>query len=184
MTGLHRTRTAARRAILLAMGLVLAASPAAAEVKAASEGGFSIAMTTVVAAPPDRLWAAMTQIGRWWNPDHSWSGDAANMTLDARAGGCFCEALPREKGSVEHLRVLFAQPGALLRLGGGLGPLQTMAINGVMDWKLKPVASGTELSLTYAVSGAIPGGGQGLAPIVDQVLAEQFGRLKAFAEKK
>ena len=169
-------------AIICAVSL-LAAGPAAAEVKSADANGFSIAWTATVAAPPDKLWAALGQIGRWWNSAHSWSGDAANISLDLRAGGCFCEVLPKSGGSVEHMRVVFADPGRLVRLTGGLGPLQSMALAGVMDWSLKPASGGTELSLRYTVSGAIPGGGQALAPAVEGVLGEQFGRLKAFAEK-
>lgn len=169
--------------LLLTLGLGLGlASPAMAEVMSADDGGFVLAMTTAVAAPPDRTWAALTRIGGWWNPAHSWSGDPANMTLDPRAGGCFCEALPKTGGSVEHLRVVFADPGRLLRLRGGLGPLQSMPVDAMMEWTLKPSGTGTELTMRYTVWGPIRGGGKTLAPIVDQVLAEQFGRLKGFAE--
>ena len=163
---------------------LLMASPASAEVKSAEDNGFSIAWTANVAAPPARVWASLGQISRWWNGDHSWSGDAANLSLTPVAGGCFCEKLPKSKGSVEHLRVVFADPNRLLRLTGALGPLQSMALAGVMEWELKPNANGTELSLRYTVSGAIPGGGKGLAPAVDGVLGEQFKRLTGFVGKK
>ncbi len=172
------------RIICAVSAALLVAAPASAEVKSADDTGFSIAMTATVAASPDQLWATLSQIGRWWNPAHSWSGDGANLSLTPVAGGCFCEQLPKSRGSVEHLRVVFADPGRMLRLTGGLGPLQSMAVAGVMDWTFKPAAGGTELSLRYTVSGAIPGGGKGLAGPVDQVLTEQFGRLKALAEKK
>ena len=171
----------------LISGLALAAAaaaPAAAEVKAADDGCFSIAWMATVEASPAETWVALSQIGRWWNGAHSYSGDAANMQIELKASGCFCEAVPRVKGSVEHLRVVQVLPPSLLRLTGGLGPLQSMPVSGVMDWTLKPSGSGTELRMTYAVSGAIPGGGKGLAPIVDQVLGEQFKRLTGLVGAK
>jgi uncharacterized protein YndB with AHSA1/START domain len=170
----------------LISGLMLAvaiASPAAAEVKAADDNGFAIAWTASVAAPPAEVWAALGQIGRWWNGEHSYSGDASNMTIELKAGGCFCETLPKVTGSVEHAHVVQALPPSVLRLTGGLGPLQSMPVNAVMDWTLKPSGSGTELAMTYVVGGPIPGGGKALAPLVDQVLGEQFRRLTVFVRK-
>jgi len=170
-----------RMSVALAL---LMASPAAAEVRASDDDGFAVAMTMTVAAAPGEVWTALGQIGDWWSREHGYTGDAANMTIDLRAGGCFCETVPKVKGSVEHARVVLALPPALLRLHGGIGPLQSMAVSAVMDWTLKPSAGGTEVGLTYVVAGAIPGGGKALAPAVDQVLGEQFHRLKLYAEKR
>ena len=105
------------------------------------------------------------------------------VTIALNAGDCFCEQIPEGKGSVEHARVVLAMPPKVLRLTGGLGPLQSMPVNAVMEWSLRPLHRGTELSMRYTVDGAIPGGGKALAPIVDKVLAEQFERLKAYVEK-
>ncbi len=172
------------RYIISALALTLAAaSPAAAEVTAADDNGFTIMWTTTVAAAPGEIWTALGQIGRWWNGAHSYSGDAANMTIALQAGGCFCETVPKVAGSVEHMRVVQALSPTLLRLKGELGPLQSMAVTGVMDWTLKPEGSGTRLQLRYVIAGAIPGGGKALAPPVDQVLGEQFRRLTALVEK-
>lgn len=168
---------------LLAQALVLA-SPAAAEVKAAETGGFQVASTLLIAAPPERVWAALITPGRWWNAEHSWSKDSANIRLDPVVGGCFCESLPASKGEVEHLRVIFVIPGQAMRLRGSLGPFQTMGVSGALEWTLKPVAGGTRIDQSYAVGGFIPGGGASLAPIVDGVMSGQLARLKAFVEKK
>jgi len=40
----------------------------------------------------------------------------------------------------------------------------------------------TELSLTYALGGYLPGGADKLAPVVDGVLGQQVGRLKSLVE--
>jgi hypothetical protein len=118
---------------------------------------------------------------QWWNPEHTFSGNAANLALDARAGGCWCETLP-DGGSVEHLRVVYVQPGKLLRLRGALGPFQGLAVDGVMTWSVKGVADGTDISLTYVVGGYAKDGLAGMANIADKVLADQLGRLKKLVD--
>lgn len=172
-------RTGSIMAAALAM-----ASPAAAEVKAAETNGFLVASTVVVGAPPEKVWAALLTPGRWWNAEHSWSKDSANIRLDPVVGGCFCEKIPAGGGEVEHLRVTFILPNQVLRLRGSLGPFQTMGVSGALEWTIKPVEGGTQLNQSYAVGGYLPGGGAYFAPLVDEVMSGQLDRLKAFAEKK
>ncbi len=77
-----------------------------AEVVAKSSAGFVSKHTLNIAAPPQRVFEALTDdVGRWWDPEHSYSGVAANFSIDARAGGCFCERL--KDGSVAHMTVVF-----------------------------------------------------------------------------
>ena len=79
--------------ILLGVLAVLALSTAAhAEVIDAQPNGFEVKRTVQIAAAPDKVYAALIQPGRWWNSSHSWSGDAANLTLEPKVGGCWCEA--------------------------------------------------------------------------------------------
>lgn len=169
------------RIAILTAALALIAAPAAAEVKSASAAGFEVENSVTVPVPPAEAWAALARIGSWWPSDHSWSGDAANMTLDPRAGGCFCEALPETGGSVEHGRVVFAQPGRLLRLRAALGPLQGEAVAGTLTFTFALAwEGGTEIVMNYLVGGLIRGPGpEGLAPIVDRVMALQLGGLHA-----
>ena len=155
--------------------------PAQAEVLKSSEAGFTARNALVIAARPDQVWASLIVPARWWNPAHSWSGMAANFSLDARAGGCFCEALPNG-GSVEHQRVVFSNPGKLLRLSGGLGPLQPEAISAVLGWELKPDGEGTRLTQTYVVGGHVDGGLGAWAAPVDGVIREQLERLARLVE--
>ena len=157
--------------------LMLAAAPAAADVKV-SETGFVVENKAVASAAPDAVWAALVTPARYWNPDHSYSGKAENFTLDAKAGGCFCEALPNG-GSVEHMRVVFVMPGSALRLVGGLGPLQSEGVAATLTWALKPVPTGTEITQTYVVGGHMRFDVPATAPLVGQVLNEQLTRLAA-----
>ena len=165
----------------LAVVATLLAVPARAEVLKAAEAGFTTRNAVTVAAPPAQVWALLVQPSRWWNPAHSWSGDAGNFSLDARAGGCFCERL-KDGGSVEHQRVLRAEPGLMLRLSGGLGPLQAQAVTAVLGWELKAEGGGTRLTQTYAVSGLADGGLAGWAAPVDGVVREQLERLARTVE--
>ncbi len=133
---------------------------------------------------PERIYRAITEeVSAWWDAAHSYSGSADDFTLDARAGGCFCETLP-DGGSVEHMRVVMAAPGKLLRMTGGLGPLQSMGASGTMEFALAPgEAERTTLRFTYTVGGFVPDGLGAMAEPVDEVLAGQLGRLADYLER-
>lgn len=168
-------------ALCFATGLTFAA-PAFASVMGSDPGGFSVEETVQISAPPGRVWAALTQPSGWWSPDHTFSHDAANLTLVPRAGGCFCEKLPGG-GSVEHLHVVYADGPALLRMKGALGPMQSMPMEGVMTVTLTPDAAGTELKLSYATAGDPSANlGERLSAVVDSVLGQQAARLKRLVE--
>jgi len=154
---------------------------AAAEVLNVAPNGFEIRETAHIAAPTDKVYGVLIKPANWWSSEHTYSHNSANLSLEARAGGCWCESLP-DGGSVEHLRVVYVSPGKLLRLKGGLGPLQALPVDGAMTWSVKSVADGTELSFTYSIGGYVKDGIDGLSKAVDHVLGEQVARLKKFAE--
>jgi hypothetical protein len=149
--------------------LLYAANPILADVVNAAPGGFEVRETVHVASSPDKAYAVLLTPSHWWDSEHTFSGNAANLTLDAHAGGCWCESLP-DGGSVQHMTVVYVAPGKLMRLRGALGPLQSMAVEGVMTC--------SDIVLSYAVAGMSPQGFDSLSKAVDQVLAEQIGRLK------
>src|SRR5688572_15907839 len=135
----------------LALSLALA-SAAYAEVQETRDGYFAIQSVILVDLAPSTAYRELIRIPEWWDPAHTWSGSSRNLTLDARAGGCFCEKL-KNGGSVQHARVLFAQPGERLRLEGALGPLQEMAVTGVLTYTLAPDGPGTRITMSYRVAG-------------------------------
>jgi len=171
-------------AIALA-ALALTTQPAAAEVVAQSDAGFVTRATATVKADPAATWQALIAPGTWWNAEHTYSADAKNLYIDAQAGGCFCEKLPLTKdapansraGSVEHMHVIYAAPSRVLRMSGGLGPLQSEALNGTLTITLKPVAGGTRILFEYVVGGYMRMKPAEIAPLVDKVVAEQLSRL-------
>lgn len=143
--------------------------------------GFGISLETSIDAPRDRVYRALVQdVGAWWSSDHTYSGNAKNLSIDARPGGCFCERLPA--GGVEHLRVIYVKSGEMIRFSGALGPLQGSALAGSMTWTLMPAEGRTKVMLSYAVGGFRDGGFADIAPAVDAVLSGQLQRLKHFVE--
>jgi len=166
--------------------IFLGAAPigfAEAEVNSVASNGFEIVDTVMIQAPPERVYAALGQIAQWWSSAHTFSKDAANLSLDLKAGGCFCERL-KDGGSVQHLAVVYASPGQGLRLRGALGPLQMEGVDGTLAWTLKPGEGGTNVTQSYVVGGYIRTGMGDWAPRVDKVLHEQLDRLQRFVEAK
>ncbi|NWK96852.1 ATPase [Sphingobium lactosutens] len=170
---------------LLAWAGAAMAAPAHCAVTGTSEQGFAIESSVEIAASGDAVYALLAEPGRWWSDAHSYSGDSANMTIDARAGGCFCETIPSKAGvpgAIEHGRVIYAVPGRQLRLSAALGPLQAEGATGALDFTIAPSGKGVKVVMTYVVGGYLRAGPAALAPMVDQVLGEQLAGLKRAAE--
>jgi uncharacterized protein YndB with AHSA1/START domain len=170
------------RSIVAAFAFLMIASPAAAEVANSSPSGFLLRAETELTAAPAAVWRDLTRIERWWGPEHTYSGDAGNLRLAPRAGGCWCERW--EGGSIEHARVVLAMESdgvRTLRLAGGLGPLQELGASGVLTFTVAPHAGGTKLTMTYRVAGETGLGLDRIAPLVDGVMMEQFGRLARYS---
>ena len=176
------------RSLMVAVGLTLAllSPPASAEVIASSESGFVTRAAAEVPADPAATWVALIAPQNWWNKAHTFSGDSANLYLDAQGGGCFCEKLPLKDGapgtrggSVAHMRVVYADPGKALRMVGSLGPLQSEALTGTLTISLKPDGAGTRIVMEYVVGGYMRYKVEEIAPAVDKVLAEQLAGLSA-----
>jgi uncharacterized protein YndB with AHSA1/START domain len=163
--------------------LVLVASPAVmAEVTDSAADGFTIKTSVSIHASPADVYRRLVgEIGNWWNSGHTFSGDAHNLSIEERPMGCFCEKMPNQ-GAVRHMEVIFLQPGKTLRMSGGIGPLQSLAVSGVATFGLTPEAGGTKLEFTYTVGGYSPQGLNRIAPLADTVLVEQITRFKNYIE--
>lgn len=167
---------------LLASGM---AAPASAEVTKTHPTGFVVRHEVVVAADTKQTWLALVSPDRWWRAEHSWSGDAANLSLTPRAGGCFCERIPEVdepgrftlEGSVEHMRIVQAHPERALRMRGGLGPLQSEPAEGVLTITLTAIEGGTRLVWEYNVAGYMRYEIPVISKAVDGVIGGQAGAL-------
>lgn len=164
-----------------ALLLVLtAALPLQAEVKDRDAHGFTIENSQWVAVAPGTAWRALIgQVGLWWPADHTWWGNPAKLSIEPHAGGCFCE-IDGER-QARHMAVVFVEPDKLLRMTGGLGPLQGMGLDGAMEFRLAAERGGTRITLWYRAGGYVPGDDlAALVPVVDRVQAAQLSGLSEF----
>jgi uncharacterized protein YndB with AHSA1/START domain len=168
---------------ILSVGALLASGCATGAVVAVAPDGCTVKETVHIAASSAQVYDALIRPAKWWSSEHTFSKDAANLTLDARAGGCFCEKLPNG-GSVLHMTVVGVFPGKSLTMRGALGPFQSQGVDGALSWVLTPAGDRTDLTLTYDLGGhlTLPGGFDAWSKNADQMLASQVELLKKYVE--
>src|SRR5450432_1045422 len=97
-----------------------------------STNGFTVKTSVTIQASPEEVYRRLVHnVGDWWSPQHTFSGDARNLTIEEKPMGCFCETLAGQ-GAVRHMEVLRFVQGKTLVLSGALGPLQPLAATGTM----------------------------------------------------
>jgi len=160
-------------AVIAAIGL-LSASPAAAEVVERHADGFTLRFAVDMETSAGDVFLSIQNIGGWWDSAHTYSGDAANLSLSLEPNGCFCEALP-DGTLFEHGRLRRFDDDHLV-LDAPLGPLKGRATMADLTFSWPDAGSGVAVSMTFVVEG--PGLGALAAP-VDQVMATQFNRFVA-----
>jgi hypothetical protein len=158
------------------VAMALSCATANAEVKAKAADGMVIQVKAEVALDRDDAWARLLDISRWWSGAHTYSGEAKSMSVDAVAGGCWCEFW--NGGEVEHGRVVSVMPKEMIRFAAALGPLQEMGVTGAMTITLADgsAAGKTAVTLDYKVAGSSLSNLDAIAGVVDQVLTEQVTR--------
>lgn len=155
---------------------------AGAEVKLATADALLIEHRFTIEVPAAKAWESLVRPERYWPADHTWSGKRESLSIEANAGGCFCERW--DGGSAEHGRVVMAIPGKVLALRAALGPFLDMAISGILSIRLEEKDGVTTAVVTYRVSGDPAHELDALAPIVDQVLGVQFGNFATHAVRQ
>ena len=171
-----------RQLHVLAAVLLVASITVVADVVDRGQNGFTLKTVVEIAAPPAQVYRTLVNPGAWWDKEHTYTGDAKNLSIDARPGGCFCERLP-SGGGVEHGRVVNVSPGSLLRISAALGPLQELGAAGSLTFQIAESVKGSTVTMTYAVGGYAPGGLEPLATPVDAVMARQLQLLKQHMER-
>jgi len=155
------------------------ASAAHGAVMGSNAAGFTVREEVTFSGPPASAWKRLIDVGSWWNPKHTYSGRSSNLSLALTPGGCFCEKL-ENGGFVRHLDVVLVMPEKILRLTGGLGPLQAMGATGALTFTLREASpSTTTVIAQYSVVGYSGEGLAGIAGAVDEVLGEQLRRFAA-----
>ncbi|HEX6708623.1 MAG TPA: hypothetical protein VF169_28055 [Albitalea sp.] len=166
---------------MLWLALFMLAGPARADLAAVSPTGFTITHRHALKATPQQAIEAVGRVDRWWNGDHTYSGNPANLRLEPVAGGCFCERW--DGGSVQHAQVLYVGKDAVVRLQGALGPLQELPVVGILTFAAATGEGKTVLTVTYRVAGPGDIGLEKWAGAVDKVIGEQAARLASFVDK-
>lgn len=169
--------------IVLAMSLcVLTCVLCLGEVADSNATGFTVKVTTSIhAAPADVYNKVVHNVGDWWSPIHTFSGDSHNLSIEEKAMGCFCEKLPNG-GGVRHMEVVFFAPGKMLRMSGAMGPLQSMGVAGALTFTFTPENGGTKIEAVYALGGYFPKGTESWTAPVNTMLTDQVTRLKNYVE--
>ena len=172
---------------LLALFALIAGSAAFSGAQARivdqAPNGFTVENSEWVPADPDTAWKAfVNDVGKWWPADHSWWGDASKLSISEKAGGCFCELNGAQQAW--HMTVTFVDPGKLMRMTGGLGPLQGMGLDGALEWRFAEEKGGTRITLWYRAGGYTPDDLSKFVPVIDKVQGLQLGGLAAYLRKR
>lgn len=163
------------RHLLLISSCLCAGGTAMADVVSSGSDHYVLRHEASSELPPEALWDKLVNVANWWHPDHTYSGDAANLSLDATAGGSWREDWA--DGSVIHGEVLYANPPNKLRLEAPFGPLQGMAVNVVWSISIQPSETGSLVMFDEIATGSSVSGLEQLAPAVDGVKQEALERL-------
>jgi len=151
---------------------------AQAEVISSSGTGFQLAHEAQSSRSPDELFARLMEPSQWWDPEHSYSGDASNLSMADEAGAYWREDW--RGGSVIHGQVLQVIQGKMLMLSAPFGPLAATGAKCIWTISLEPSKEGgTVIKSTHRVVGGPETGLAELSGPVDFVMGRGIQRLAA-----
>ena len=162
------------------LGLMLLAAPSVhADVVSSSATHFVLRHEATTTLTAEATWERLVDPASWWHPDHTYSGDAANLSLELEAGGLWREDW--DGGSVAHGRVLMVATGKALRMEAPFGPLQGVGAYTIWTITITPAESGPGSVVIFdeIATGPPTAKLDELAPAVDYVKAEAMRRLTA-----
>ncbi len=155
--------------------LSLTSLSASAEIVEASPDHYVLRQEATSSLSPEEMWARLINPASWWHPDHSYSGDANNLSLDVRAGGLWKEEWVG--GSVTHGEVIFVNPGVQIRLDAPFGPLQAIGAKTIWTITISAEDEGSKVVFDEISHGVPSSKLDELAPAVDFVKTEGIRRL-------
>jgi hypothetical protein len=79
--------------LIVVAALALSALPAAAEVVSRTADSFTLRYAVGAEIAREDIPGALEDLPKWWDSAHTYSGSAANLSLDLLPGGCWCEKL-------------------------------------------------------------------------------------------
>ena len=112
----------------------------------------TIEHTVVIAATPDRVFAALTtDVDAWWM--QGFRSPHSTFHLDPTPGGQFIEDFGDGEGGALYATVTYVEPGKKLRLTGPMG--MGDPVLGIVAFDLVPRGQETLLTLSHRVVGAV-----------------------------
>lgn len=160
---------------IMVLMFVQAWLPARADIVSAKPDHYTLKHEATSTMSPGALWSRLIKPETWWHPEHSYSGVAANLSLDPTAGGLWREDW--EGGSVAHGVVLYVKQGEQLRLDAPFGPLQELAVSVVWTITISSNGEGSRVVFDEIANGTAGSGLDALAPAVNFVKGEAIKRL-------
>lgn len=160
--------------LILATCLLVPAT-SGAEILSSSDTHFVLRHEAKSRLPSDKLWRRLLDPATWWHPDHTYSGDSGNLSLDAQAGGLWREDW--EGGSMAHGSVLYVETGKVLRLEAPFGPLQALGAYTIWTITIKPDGEGSVVVFDEVSSGPSTAKLAEIAKDVDFVKGEAINSL-------
>jgi hypothetical protein len=163
--------------ILRALALLpLLGGLAHGEILFQDQSGFALRHEVSTTLAPGEVWDRLLEPNTWWDPEHTYSGDAANLSLADEAGAYWREDW--SGGSVLHGQILLMKTGEQLVLSAPFGPLMATGARCIWSITLTPDGQGgTTIQSTHRVVGAPGTGLEELAGPVDFVMGNGLRRL-------
>lgn len=160
------------RALILGLaGSLVVAASAQAEVIERSANRFVLRYQAPVDATVHDIQMGLVALPVWWDSNHTYSGDAANLSLDLAPDGCWCERLA-DGTDFDHGRTVLADDeGAMF--AAPFGPLRGRTQRADLDMSWPLVDGYRQLTWDFVVEGENIGA---MADAVDGVMEAGYAR--------
>ena len=163
--------------LLAAAVLALCATPAAAEVVARTADSFTLRFAEAADIEPDEIPGTLRGLSRWWDPAHTYTGSAANLSLDLTPGGCWCERFP-DGTDFDHGRTVSVGSDRFV-FDAPFGPMRGKVTSARLTISWPAANDGWTPTWTMVVEG--PGIGA-MADTVDAVMGNGYMRWLYYLE--
>jgi len=163
--------------LIAAATMIICLSPnvANAEIVSSSDSHFVLRHEALSALSAETLWQRLTQPATWWHPDHTYSGRAENLSLNAEVGGVWREDW--DEGSVIHGTIIFLRRGQVLRMNAPFGPLQELGAYTIWTITISQDGDGSRVVFDEVSNGPPSANMAETATAVDFVKGEAIIRL-------
>ncbi|RZJ03885.1 MAG: hypothetical protein EON89_10080 [Brevundimonas sp.] len=165
------------RPLIAAAVLALSAAPATAEVVARTADSFTLRFAVGAEIAPEDIAPALAALPKWWDSAHTYSGSAANLSLDLTPGGCWCEKLA-DGTDFDHGRTVSVTPDSFV-FNAPFGPLRGKTTKAELTVTWPGANHGWTPTWTMIVEGSGIGA---MADSVDAVMGAGYQRWLHYLE--